>query len=456
MLIQFSVANYRSFKDEVTFSMLASSLKAKHPELNKKNLFAAHGGVNLLTSAAIYGANASGKSNLIAAMSFMRHFVIHSANVKEEGDAEGIEVEPFRLSTETDTEPSFFEVVFIAKEQRYRYGFEVTAERVEAEWLYVAPKARESKLFEREGDKITLGEKFKSEGRDLAERTRPIALFLSVCAQFKGKIAEEVLDWFRSLGITTGLMDRDNSMRRFTERMFRDKDSAKAIETLLTQLDLGIEAIQVEKMIIPTPNLQPLPDDAPEELRRLHNEARKLEVALESVHEALGEIADFSSGEREVMRTVHRKVGDGDQSNMEELFDLDEHESEGTKKLFSLSGPLVDTLKRGDVLIIDELDARLHPLLTKEIVSLFNDPVRNSKHAQLVFATQDTNLLDNHVLRRDQIWFVEKDRQGASYLYSLAEFKVRNDSTYEKDYILGRYGAIPFLGGMRHLQLQQD
>ena len=456
MLIQFSVANYRSFRDEVTFSMLASSLKAKHPELNKKNLFAAHGGVNLLTSAAIYGANASGKSNLIAAMSFMRHFVIHSANVKEEGDAEGIEVEPFRLSTETDTEPSFFEVVFIAKEQRYRYGFEVTAERVEAEWLYVAPKARESKLFEREGDKITLGEKFKSEGRDLAERTRPIALFLSVCAQFKGKIAEEVLDWFRSLGITTGLMDRDNSMRTFTERMFRDKDSAKAIDTLLTQLDLGIEAIQVEKMIIPTPNLQPLPDDAPEELSRLHNEARKLEAALESVQEALGEIADFSSGEREVVRTVHRKVGDGDQSNMEELFDLDEHESEGTKKLFSLSGPLVDTLKRGDVLIIDELDARLHPLLTKEIVSLFNDPVRNSKHAQLVFATQDTNLLDNHVLRRDQIWFVEKDRQGASYLYSLAEFKVRNDATYEKDYILGRYGAIPFLGGMRHLQLQQD
>ena len=347
MFIQFSVANYRSFRDEVTFSMLASSLKAKHPELNKKNLFAAHGGVNLLTSAAIYGANASGKSNLIAAMSFMRHFVIHSANVKEEGDAEGIEVEPFRLSTETDTEPSFFEVVFIAKEQRYRYGFEVTAERVEAEWLYVAPKARESKLFEREGDKITLGEKFKSEGRDLAERTRPIALFLSVCAQFKGEIAEEVLDWFRSLGITTGLMDRDNSMRRFTERMFRDKDSAKAIDTLLTQLDLGIEAIQVEKMTIPTPNLQPLPDDAPEELRRLHNEARKLEAALESIQEALGEIADFSSGEREVVRTVHRKVGDGDQSNMEELFDLDEHESEGTKKLFSLSGPLVDTLKRG-------------------------------------------------------------------------------------------------------------
>ncbi len=456
MFIQFSLANYRSFRDEVTFSMLASSLKAKHPELNKKNLFAAHGGVNLLTSAAIFGANASGKSNLIAAMSFMRHFVIHSANIKEEGDAEGIEVEPFRLSTETDTEPSFFEVVFIAKEQRYRYGFEVTAERVEAEWLYVAPKARESKLFEREGDKITLGEKFKSEGRDLAERTRPNALFLSVCAQFNGEIAREVLGWFRSLGIATGLRDMDDWMRMFTARMLRDKDSAMEVAALIMRLDLGIDAIQVEKEVIPTSALPPMPEDAPEEHRKLEGKIRKMETAMESLHEMLNEVVDFDAREREAVRTVHRKLGDADQSDREELFDLDEHESEGTKKLFALSGPLVDTLRRGDVLIIDELDARLHPLLTKEIVSLFNDPVRNSKHAQLVFAAQDTNLLDNHVLRRDQIWFVEKDRQGASYLYSLAEFKVRNDATYEKDYILGRYGAIPFLGGIRHLQLQQD
>ena len=456
MLIEFSVANYRSFRDKVTFSMVASSLKAKNAELNETNLFSAHGRLELLTSAAIYGANASGKSNLIAAMNFMRHFVIHSANIREEEDQAGIEVEPFRLSTETDSEPSFFEVVFVVKERRFRYGFEVTSERVEAEWLYVAPKARESKLFEREEDTIEPGEKFRAEGGDLVERTRPNALFLSVCAQFNGKVAREVLGWFRSLGITTSLMDLDEGMRRFTERMFRDEDSAKAIENLLTQLDLGIDAIHLERVVVPTPRLLPLPDDAPEELRKLHNEVQKMEAALESVQEAFSELSDLSSGEREVVRTVHRKVGDGDQSDLKELFDLDGHESEGTKKLFSLSGPLVDTLRRGDVLIIDELDARLHPLLTKEIVSLFNDPVRNSKHAQLVFATQDTNLLDNQLLRRDQIWFVEKDRQGASYLYSLAEFRVRNDATYEKDYIHGRYGAIPFLGGMRHVLPEQD
>ncbi|MYC94254.1 MAG: ATP-binding protein [Caldilineaceae bacterium SB0661_bin_32] len=453
MLIEFSVANYRSFRDKVTFSMVASSLKAKNAELNETNLFAAHDRLRLLTSAAIYGANASGKSNLISAMNFMRRFVIYSANVREEEDSEEIDVDPFRLSTETDTEPSFFEAVFVVKDRRFRYGFETTAKRVEAEWLYVAPKARESRLFEREEDGIALGEKYKTEGRDMAMRTRPTALFLSVCAQFKGKIAEEVLDWFRSLGIATGLMD--TGMRKFTERMFRDKDSAKAIETLLTQLDLGIKAVRLENVAVPAPNLQPLRDDAPEDMRRLHDEMRKMESALESTLRVLSEVADFNLEEEEVVRTVHRKTGEGDKSEMNELFDLDTHESEGTKKLFSLSGPLVDTLRRGGVLIIDELNARLHPLLTKEIVRLFNDPVRNARHAQLVFATQDTNLLDNQLLRRDQIWFVEKDREEASYLYSLAEFKVRNDAVYEKDYIHGRYGAIPFLGGMRHVLREQ-
>ena len=456
MLIEFSVANYRSFRDKVTLSMVASSLKAKNPKLNETNLFAAHGKLRLLTSAAIYGANASGKSNLVAAMSFMRHFVIHSANILEDEDEERIDVEPFRLSAKTDTEPSFFEIVFIAEERRYRYGFEVTADRVEAEWLYVAPKSRESTLFEREGDEIELGGQFRAEGRDLVERTRPSALFLSLCAQFKGKISGEVLGWLRSIGITTGLMDMDDGMRRFTERMLRDNEHAEAIETLLMQLDLGIEAIHLEKVIVPPPTLQPLRDDAPEELRRLHNEFSKMEAAYESVQKVLSEIVDISSGERDVVRTVHRKIGDVEQSELEELFDLDENESEGTKKLFSLSGPLVHTLERGEVLIIDELDARLHPLLTKEIVSLFNDPVRNAHHAQIVFATQDTNLLDNQLLRRDQIWFVEKDSEGASYVYSLAEFKVRNDATFEKDYIQGRYGAIPFLGGMRQVLLEQD
>lgn len=434
MLIEFSVSNYRSFKDEVTLSMVASSLKARNAELNENNLFDAHRGVKLLTSAAIYGANASGKSNLIGAIHFMAGFVRNSHMSSD--PTGGIDVEPFRLSTQTEAESSSFEIIFVTEGKRYRYGFEVTRERVEAEWLYVAPKVRESRLFERDEDRINLGDKFKGEGRDLIERTRPNALFLSVVAQFDGETAQEVLSWFRSLGIATSLSHLNMGMRMFTENMLGDEESAQAIGSLVKRLDLGIDHLEIEKRV----SSPELPDEAPEELR----------TALEPFLKLVGE------QEQTTVQTIHRKVDDEGRPVESELFYLDRHESEGTKKLFSLSGPLIDTLKNGDVLIVDELDARLHPLLTREIVRLFNDPEQNRNNAQLVFVIQDTNLLDNQLLRRDQIWFVEKDRQGASYLYSLAEFKVRNDATYEKDYIQGRYGAIPFLGGMRHPLLEQN
>lgn len=447
MLIEFSVANYRSFRDEVTFSMVASSLKEQNAELNEKNLFAISDRINLVTSAAIYGANASGKSNLISAIDFMRDFVMNSH--EGTGRTGGIDIEPFRLSARTVDQPSFFEVVFVVDEQRFRYGFEVTTEQVEAEWLYVVPTSREAKLFERKGEEIYLGDRFKAEGRDLHGRTRPNALFLSVVAQFDGKTAQKVLGWFRTLGITTGLRDMDIRMRSFTKHLLNDEESAKSAENivaLIKQLDLGIEDIRMEREVVPPPDVSPPPDDASEEIIKLY-------TAMDTFNSALNEVRDR---ERTIVRTVHRKFGEADQPETQEVFDLDEHESEGTKKIFSLSGPLVDTLDRGDVLIIDELDARLHPMLTREIVRLFNEPETNPNHAQLVFATQDTNLLDKELLRRDQIWFVEKDRQGASHLYSLAEFKVRNDATYEKDYIQGRYGAIPFLGNIREVLLGQS
>jgi hypothetical protein len=154
-------------------------------------------------------------------------------------------------------------------------------------------------------------------------------------------------------------------------------------------------------------------------------------------------------GEFYAVRTVHAGAGNGSSHPPGETFDLDKHESEGTKKLFAMAGPLVGALKDGKVLVIDELDARLHPMMTREIVNLFNSKQTNPQHAQLIFTTQDTNLLDNRLLRRDQIWFTEKDRQGATQLYSLAEFKVRNDEAFERNYIQGRYGAVPFLVDLR-------
>jgi AAA15 family ATPase/GTPase len=157
------------------------------------------------------------------------------------------------------------------------------------------------------------------------------------------------------------------------------------------------------------------------------------------------------------MTTIHTKYDENGDVIGEEALDLDRHESEGTKKLFALAGHLVEVLQRGTVLIVDELDARLHPIVTREIVKLFCNPATNPHHAQLVFTTQDTNLLDKELLRRDQIWFVEKDSKGASYLYSLVEFGgVRNDLSIERNYIQGRFGAIPYVGDLTHTLAERD
>lgn len=403
MLIEFSVGNFRSFHDRVTFSMVAANLSAKDKTLDENNTFEPEGGPRLLTSAAVYGANASGKSNLVRAIGFMRGFVLNSPQGTRPSG--GIEVEPFRLSTASASQPSHFEIVFIAEGRRYRYGFEVTAERVEREWLLHVPRSREARLFERLGDAIQLGEGFR-EGKEIGGRTRPNALFLAVVAQFNGPIAQAITGWFRDLVLAPGL--EDAGLRSYTIAHFVDGAHREEIRNLIKRLDLGIDEVMVENVATP---------------------------------------------EREayVVRTVHKFSGNGGQRTIEEIFDLDGQESEGTQRLFALAGPVASALKTGQVLVIDEFDARLHPLVTREMVGLFNSKTSNPHHAQLIFTTQDTNLLDNRFFRRDQIWFTEKDRYGATHLYSLAEFKVRNDASFERDYVRGRYGAIPYLGELRQI-----
>lgn len=427
MLIEFSVGNFRSFKDIVTLSMVAARLRSKDKALDENNVFEATGAPPLLTSAAIYGANASGKSNLVKAIVFMRAFVLNSH--KETRPTGAIDVERFRLSSETIGEPTHFEMVFVVDSTRYRYGFEVTPERVEKEWLFSVPTIREAMLFERTGSTINLGERFR-EGKEIDVRTRPNALFLSVVAQFNGMIAQSVTRWFGQLGIASGL--QDGGMRIYTMRRFMDGTHRDEIRELIRKLDLGIEDIVVERTAAPPDS--DLPEGMPEALKS-----------------ALSTLRNLPDSEYYAVRTIHAQSGNGDSPSTQEVFDLDEHESEGTKKLFAIAGPLVRALKEGQVLVMDELDARLHPLITREIINLFNSKQANPNHAQLVFTTQDSNLLDNRLLRRDQIWFTEKDRQGATQLYSLAEFRVRNDVAFERNYIQGRYGAVPFLGDLHSI-----
>lgn len=432
MLIEFTVGNFRSFRDPQTLSLVAAPIKSKDPELDENTVIKTAANPDLLTSAAMYGANASGKSNLVQALDFMKRFVMHS--LKETKATGGIQVEPFRLHAATVGQPSHFEIVFIEGGKRYRYGFEVTKERVTAEWLFFVPSTREARLFEREGDDITVGSYFK-EGRDLEQHTRPNALFLSVVAQFNGPKAQKLVTWFGRLGIISGV--DDIGMMPFTLMQLVEGEHSEAIKQLVCRLDLGIGDLQVEKTVRSKPQL---PDEMPDEIRQ----------AFLTIMNA------SDADERLSIHTIHTQYDHEGNPVGQELFELDEHESEGTQKLFSMSGPLLDTLQKGRVLVVDELDARLHPLMTREIISLFNHKATNPNGAQLIFNTQDTNLLDNRLFRRDQIWFVEKDQKGASHLYSLAEFKVRNDKDYERGYIQGRYGAVPYLSHIQTIVRGED
>lgn len=428
MLIEFSIGNYRSFKDKVTFSMVAANIKAKDPKVDDNNTFAVDDELTLLKSAAIYGANASGKSNLAKAISFMKWFMINSS--KETQSTEKIGVEPFRLSTETQTQPSLFEIVFLLDGKKYRYGFEATQERVVSEWLFYVPNKRETRLFERNHEESTdifhIAKTFKGTGID--SKTRHNALFLSVAAQFNVEIAERILHWLtRKLKTISGLNNR-NYLNYTISCLAEDNENKEEIIQLIKKLDLGIREIRVNEIEI-TPDS--LAEDIPEELKTLI----------------------FKSGTRKAtsIRTVHQKFdGEGNHISLE-LFDLENQESEGTKKIVSIAGILVDILKNGNILIFDEFDARLHPLISKAIVEIFNSQETNYNNAQLIFMTHDTNLLSNQLFRRDQIWFTEKNKYGATDLYSLVEYPIRNDASFKSDYIKGKYGAIPFIGNLSQI-----
>ena len=412
MLIQFTVGNYLSIREEITLNMIAvNHIK----EYSDNNVFTV-GKYELLKSAVMYGANASGKSNILKAMGFFRWFVINSSRETQLDDE--INVTPFKLNADYGSRPSSFEVSMLIEGVKYRYGCELDRKRVQTEWLLKATKVRETPLFIRDQSKIEIYKEF-SEGERLEEKTRDNALFLSVVSQFNGKISGDIVRWFSDFNIISGLAD--HNYERFTAGLLRDSSKIKdAIIAPLQQADLGIVGVEINEFQITEDMISStLPSET---IKRMKEElVGKTSYNISITHES-----------------------ENNDNNIK--FDFDEEESEGTKKFFRLLGPVIDTLVYGKLLIIDELDARLHPLLTQHIVQLFNNKDINTKNAQLIFATHDTNLLSACTFRRDQIWFVEKDRTGGSNLYSLAEYKVRKDASFEKDYIKGRYGAIPFLG----------
>lgn len=432
MLIEFSVQNYRSFKDRVTLSLEASALVSREKELDDNTVFEANG-LRLLTSAAIYGANASGKSNLVRAMDFMRSFIITSSKDSQKG--EKIATEAFALNDDYLSQPGEFEIIFIAEGRQYRYGFTVSSSRVEKEWLFYVPQKSERLLFERTGQKITIQTGFK-EGKGLEDKTRENALFLSVAAQFNGSIAGKIFLWINSnLNIVTGIEALDTDFLSLKSIHFLENNNTADVVKLIQGFDTDIYDLFVEKIDFPK--------------HELENPTNHFGEAKEKVDQVFNAISNYMEGKQLIRpMTKHPVYSSAGFIEKYRSFNLDEHESEGTKKIFALSALLIQTLKAGTVLVIDEYDARLHSKITRGIIQLFNSTKSNPRHAQLIVLTHDINLLDRTLLRRDQIWFIEKDKVCSSQMYSLAELKVRNDASFEHDYITGKYGAIPFVGNL--------
>lgn len=415
MIIEFSVKNYRSIKDLQTLSLIAAPIKSKNQELDFNNVIPVSEKLSLLKSVAIYGANGSGKSNLIKALIMMFIFIDKSFQDDELGKRI---IEPFAFDKASFEEPTFFQLIFISDNVKYRYGFEVKGNTVVSEWLFGTPGKKEVYYFTREGAKILINEDKFDEGKGLVDKTSSNNLFLNVCKAFNGKISKQILDFFRvRVGISAGV--NDTAFRESTLTLMKDADIKKQIVKLLNVADFGIRDISNKRI-----TASDLPANSPAELlKKVIDENWEFLLSKRPVFNEDGEVI----GERELL--------------------MESQESDGTLKFFNYSGAILDALMDGGALFIDEFDARLHPMLTKKIVELFNSPVMNKNGAQLVFVTHDTNLLDNSLLRRDQIYFTEKNKLSQTVVYSLVDFKgVRNDASYEKDYINGKYGAIPFLG----------
>lgn len=420
MLVNFTVKNYRSFKLERTFSMKASSIK------EHKESIVNRGKYSILPLAVFYGANSGGKSNLIEAIATMRSIVISSVRLNE-GDK--LPYDPYALDKTSELQPTFFEIQFVKGEVLYRYGFEYDKDEIVSEWLYEKCFGeKEYELFVRSHEFIEVSEKRFAEGLGKEELTNSNRLFLSLVAQLKGEKANAVISWFRTCNVVSGISSE--GYEGFTLRMFlTHQPEAEQAQEFFKDLQLGFTRFSVKEVDLPKEMIEKAPKSIKSMLERDSLSGSFLEpITTHNVYDEDGAVI----GERD--------------------FPKNKMESEGTKKVIEMSGPIFDTLKDGKTLIVDELDAKLHPILTRNIVLLFMDPLRNPNGAQLIFATHDTNLLDLDVIRRDQIWFAEKDKVESTDIYSLVEFKdddgkkVRNDRDIKRDYIRGRYGAIPFIG----------
>ena len=423
MLLQFSVKNFKSFKDMAVLSMEPSADKELPDNLTliEKN--------RCLNTIAIFGANAAGKSNVFTALT-AAILLVRRSNSRQVIDPL-LEIIPFKFDEESIRKPTTFEFVFIAEGKKYVYGFSATQKAVQREYLYVFNSAKASTIFERTDVntyKFT-SPALKRELQPLTERNTENKLFLATATAWNCEATRIPYLWFETK-INTYSIDSDQLISQTAPMFDNDADNSlrKFTNMILHEADINIDDFNIEfKDISQEQFLQ----QVPQELRGL----------ISTIPAAMNKVVKIE--------TVHSIVDDGTtkQYNLSLM-----EESQGTRNLFLFSPVLKRAFETGETLCIDEFDASLHPMLVRYLFSLFNNPDINKAHAQLIVSSHSLVLMSLKNLRRDQIYFVEKDRKtGKAELYSLDEFSPRKEEDVRKAYMLGRYGSIPDIPEEAHL-----
>ena len=420
-LLSFSASNVRSYRDEVQFSLLATRL-AREGVTRELDTASSKTPTSVLPAAGLFGANASGKSTLLFAMADMRAIVANS--FRGGTRSSGIYRRAFALDEAYQAEPTRFEVELVLHGVHWQYGFEVSDDRVLGEYAYHYPKGRQALVFDRSADEVTFGPPFRPAGRRLLPLLRDNALLLSVAGAADDEQLGPLFSWFlRNLRLAQAANRGGRAAR--TAELVKDPDAKERVMALVRAADLGV--CDIERASVD-----------PEVAERLQRAIRVLN----------GEEGDPDASDDDIdivfadtVRLKHRGVS-GD-------VELDpEFESEGTMVWVGLIGPVLDALDGGHVLLADELDASLHPHLVSMLVEMFQDQRLNTRCAQLIFNAHDVNVLgdsEQGILGRDQIWFANKDRDGATTIFPLADFRPRRDEALARRYLQGRFGAVPLV-----------
>lgn len=424
MLLEFRVRNFKSIRDEQALNLVASSSDKELADThlaptNLKSLPRA------VRSAVIYGPNASGKSSLLFGLNYMRAVVAESATMIQPGQP--YNVQPFKLDAASALAPSEFELTFVVDGTRYQYAFAMTPKHIVSESLIVYRTSKPTQWFSRH--LADDGERYDYEfsayltgPRKLwQDSTRPNALFLSTAAQLNSELLGPV---FRAIVNGVVFLPAGAHLNHgFTTAMLASAGGREKVRAFLAAADTSIADIQAV--------------------------ARK--GLVNQVVFQVGGGTHTSQAEVESLVPIFEHVTSGGRAS----FELQD-ESDGTQRLYGLAAPVLDVLRDGRALVVDEFDSSLHPLLVRRLIAMFHDPLLNAEGAQLIFSTHDTTLLDSRLFRRDQIWFTEKDADQATCLYPLTDFSPRKHEAWERGYLMGRYGAVPFFGALSVLAVDDE